>query len=250
VLDTSEIVVVYSMEYVQDTNDPDFTGNVDMFLFLGQSKSYFLSKEFYSFDTIMRRIANFDQFQQFVLDPDRPFPKFSYMVYKNYPEGKLTFIDHIPSDTYSFTEELFLFNWQLMTDTATIKGYKVQKATCDFGGRIWIAWFSPEIPYNDGPYKFNGLPGLILKVHDTRHHYNFELISLKHPEKDIMIDIKDKDYIETTKFGFFRAKDNFREDIINRAKDAGLNSQSQQTAARNMARRNNPIEVIRKEQKK
>lgn len=33
-----------------------------------------------------------------------------------------------------------------------------QKATCDFAGRKWIAWFTTEIPIQDGPYKFYGLP--------------------------------------------------------------------------------------------
>ena len=45
--------------------------------------------------------------------------------------------------------------------------YKTQKATAEFGGRSWIAWFSQELPFQDGPYKFYGLPGLIVHVEDN-----------------------------------------------------------------------------------
>ena len=47
-----------------------------------------------------------------------------------------------------------MFEWTIAGDTASISGYNVQKATTHFGGRDWIAWFTPEIPYRDGPYKF------------------------------------------------------------------------------------------------
>ncbi|RLD38705.1 MAG: hypothetical protein DRI74_02980, partial [Bacteroidetes bacterium] len=89
-------------------------------------------------------------------------------------------------------------------------------------------------------------PGLIVKISDSRNHYVFEFISIKKPYKGLMIDYVEKDFIKATKQDFFRAKDAFRDDIINRAKSAGLNSEMQQRAAKNMARLNNPIELKRK----
>jgi GLPGLI family protein len=241
-----ELVVTYTLKHMKDTTNPSFIRHVYMLLLMGQSTSMFIGKEMYSVDTIKRKMKSREEIQEFYMDKYRPFPKFNYRIYKNYPNGKLTFIEHVIGGTFKFEEDLDLFNWQLQGDTATINGYKAQKATCDFGGRSWVAWFSPEIPYNDGPYKFNGLPGLIVKIGDTREHYVFGLITIKKPEKEIVIDMKEKDYIVSTKQGFFRAKDAFRDDIINRAKEAGLSSKDQQTAARNMAMKNNPIELIRK----
>ncbi len=46
------------------------------------------------------------------------------------------------------------------------------------GGRLWEAWFSPDLPFSEGPYKFSGLPGLIMKVKDARGHYEFTINSL------------------------------------------------------------------------
>jgi len=77
-------------------------------------------------------------------------------------------------------------------------------------------------------------------------HYVFELSSIGKPDRNVMIDIEDKQYLVTTKKGFFRAEDSFREDIVNKAKEMGGNDQMQQTFAKNAAERNNPIELKRK----
>ncbi|RXM57797.1 GLPGLI family protein [Chryseobacterium sp. CH1] len=37
--------------------------------------------------------------------------------------------------------------------------YKSQKAETNYGGRNWIAWFTTELPFADGPLYFNGLFG-------------------------------------------------------------------------------------------
>ncbi len=64
--------------------------------------------------------------------------------------------------------------WALTQDTATISGYHCQRATCRFHGRNFEAWFTSEVPIKYGPWKFGGLPGLIVKVYDTDHLYTFE----------------------------------------------------------------------------
>ena len=67
-------------------------------------------------------------------------------------------------------------NWEIRPEFSTIIGYHVQKAVTSFGGRKWIAWFCAEIPIPDGPYKFRGLPGLILKIEDSQ---NYHVITIK-----------------------------------------------------------------------
>jgi len=79
------------------------------------------------------------------------------------------------------------FTWTILEDTLSIGGIHCQKATTDFGGRKWEAWFAPSIPISEGPYKFSGLPGLILKVNDTQHYWNFDLASIKNANKNISI---------------------------------------------------------------
>jgi hypothetical protein len=52
-------------------------------------------------------------------------------------------------------------------------------------GRIWYAWFSKDIPIDFGPYKFNGLPGMIVKLYDENHNFDFSLQNFKKKRKTI-----------------------------------------------------------------
>lgn len=69
--------------------------------------------------------------------------------------------------------------WKLLQETQEYNGYKLQKATTDFGGRTWDAWFSNEVNIKEGPYKFRGLPGLIFILEDTDKNFIYKLISNK-----------------------------------------------------------------------
>jgi len=245
-IEPANIVVTYSLQYQQDSTDLSNIRSSTFYLFMGNTISKYVNCANYSRDTATRRFTTNQQVIDYMTNPQIPKAGILYQIFKNYPKGKLTFTDHIPSNTFKFEENLDIFHWILTGDTATNCGYKTQKATCDFGGRSWSAWFSSDLPYNDGPYKFNGLPGLIVKVYDTHNHYVFNLLSINKLETGVMIDIQDKDYIETTKQGFFRAEDSFREDIVNRAKEVSSDNDFLQTLAKNAAQRNNPIELLRK----
>lgn len=61
--------------------------------------------------------------------------------------------------------------WKIEPDTKKINNYNLQKATANFGGRKWTAWFTPDINIPEGPYKFRGLPGLVLYVEDDKKDY-------------------------------------------------------------------------------
>lgn len=245
-LEPATTVVTYKLKYQPDSTNPDDIRNSKLLLFIGPNISKIVNKAGYINDTTIRKFTTDAQVISYLTDPKTFHGSILYQIYKNYPKGKLTYTDHIPSDSYRFEESLDLFQWKLTGDTATISGFKSQRATCDFGGRNWIAWFSPDLPFSDGPYKFNGLPGLIVKVFDTRNHYVFELVAVNKLEPAVMIDIQDKQYINTTKQGFFQAWDSFRTDIVSRMKQAGGDNDVQQTIARNMKSDNNPIELKRK----
>lgn len=80
---------------------------------------------------------------------------------------------------YLYEEPLPKFNWELIAEYKEILGYPVQKAICSYRGRKYIAWFSKEIPFSDGPWKFWGLPGLILEVSDTEQQFTFSSVAIK-----------------------------------------------------------------------
>lgn len=126
-----------------------------------------------------------------------PETKFDYIVYKGLPENKITLTQSIFKDKFKYEVDRDLFQWEIHPETKSYKNYKVQKATTEFAGRNYIAWFTSEIPIPDGPYKFNGFPGLIVKVADEKGQYTFELIEKL--KNRLRIKIPKKDFIETDK---------------------------------------------------
>lgn len=132
--------------------------------------------------------------------------KYQYSIYKNYPDGEMTITDQLfLGDLYEYKEKLYPFEWEILDDMAYIEGYLCQKAICNFGGRTWKAWFTNELPFNDGPYKFGGLPGLIMNMSDTQDHYRFEFLSIETLPEQTVIGWEEKDFIKTTKQDFFNA---------------------------------------------
>lgn len=105
-------------------------------------------------------------------------PKFSEKVYKFYPDMKIQYVERISSGftpvNIGYDDESKM-NWNISAEKAKIGSYNTQKATTEFGGRQWVAWFAADIPLQDGPYKFHGLPGLIVKVEDAEKNYSWEL---------------------------------------------------------------------------
>ncbi|RXM38131.1 GLPGLI family protein [Chryseobacterium sp. CH21] len=71
------------------------------------------------------------------------------------------------------------FHWKIIEEKKKIGQYNCQKAEVEYGGRKWIAWFTTEIPLQQGPYIFCGLPGLIVKISDENFDYDFELTQVK-----------------------------------------------------------------------
>ena len=80
---------------------------------------------------------------------------------------------------YRYTEPWPSMQWTLGTEKQTICGYQCQKATCHWRGRDYEAWFTSAIPLKSGPWKFGGLPGLIMKIYDTKHLYTWEAVSVE-----------------------------------------------------------------------
>lgn len=77
-------------------------------------------------------------------------------------------------------------NWKILSDTMKVGDVQCQKATTEYGGRNWTAWFDPTSPIQEGPYIFYGLPGLIIKLSDEQMDFDFNLIKIKKSDKNNM----------------------------------------------------------------
>lgn len=84
---------------------------------------------------------------------------------------------------YLYEEPLPTIDWQIMDEYKEILGYRVQQAKCSYRGRKYVAWFTSEIPLSDGPWKFCGLPGLILEVADEQGEFHFLSLGIERAPK-------------------------------------------------------------------
>lgn len=100
-----------------------------------------------------------------------------YRIIKEYPDFKIASVLNIGMDYYKVSDDRKLI-WKILPDRQKIGDFNAQKATTEFAGRKWEAWFSSELPFQDGPYKFHGLPGLIIKLQDHTGTHQFELAGI------------------------------------------------------------------------
>ncbi len=100
-------------------------------------------------------------------------------LYKNYEQDKLLLQEDLSGKSVVLQEDLTIFNWTILPNQDTlILGYPCKTATTDFRGRKYKAYFSPKLNNFGGPWKFEGLPGLILQVQSEDNYFVIEPIKI------------------------------------------------------------------------
>ena len=91
-------------------------------------------------------------------------------------------------EQYFLKENIPIMKWKIFkSETKKIGNFNCLKATTSFRGRDYTAWFTTEIPVLFGPWKFNGLPGLILEAYDTNKNVYWYFKNIEYPAKDTLI---------------------------------------------------------------
>ncbi|MFN3316434.1 MAG: GLPGLI family protein, partial [Raineya sp.] len=166
-----------------DTSKPNVISTDTMFLEFSRERSVYYNPSKRISDSLL-----YTQIQKsmqtgamFHLNKAGDIKKNSTVIVHQYPNaGKLTYFSkNIGLRPFTYEETYPLMQWQLSEETKIIQGYECKKATTTFRGRSYEVWYAPAIPTNFGPYKFYGLPGLIVFLQDSRKHFTFELIGLQ-----------------------------------------------------------------------
>ncbi|SUB77818.1 GLPGLI family protein [Porphyromonas macacae] len=185
-LDTAKVIVIYDVSIINDLKNKEKKTRDIQVLQIGNKYSKAFSKLQYDGDSIyfsyLKKGARSAPWFQENIPPIE--------VYKNYAEKK-TSVSHRffgVRTVYLYRDDYPLkISWDLTGEKKKIHSYTCQKAIGTFRGRTYEAWFTPEIPFKEGPYKFGKLPGLILEISDTEKHFVYTCISITHPKEVVPI---------------------------------------------------------------
>ncbi len=184
----TDYVCLYNLKYTRNDNSSDN----EQFILLVESKSNksaFLSSTVYSLNSLKKTNPN---------DYASYASEFPEIVYHN--NNKIDVFEDIKEFKYRYIENEKL-NWEIVKEKKKIGKVNAQLAKCNAYGRTWYAWFTAEIPLNYGPYKFKGLPGLIVNMYDSEKKLNFTLDSYKKKTETYTLPrIKDYTLIEKDKY--------------------------------------------------
>lgn len=180
----------YDYQFQSDSTDSESKKSELMVLDVGEQGSKYYSEYVFQNDSIMD--AHFKKNMATHSDEDIPTSGregvVGYKILKSYPDFKINHIISLDMILYNAGQQAKM-NWKILPEKSKIGSWNVQRAETDFAGRKWIAWFSNDIPIQDGPYKFHGLPGLIVKIEDKTGSHKLELKGVKNnaAERNILI---------------------------------------------------------------
>ncbi|RLZ08692.1 GLPGLI family protein [Faecalibacter macacae] len=123
-------------------------------------------------------------------------------LYKDYNKNEFYNVREFGGKTFFIKDQLTDYNWKLTKEKTTINGYNVTKATgTDDEFQNLVVWYSNDLPYRDGPYRFANLPGLIVKAEFNTADFKaiFTLKEIKILDKPISITLPTKGKIVSDK---------------------------------------------------
>jgi len=167
----------YEYKYIPDSNNREDVKTEMMLLDIGKNGSRYYSRDkFIADSTSMANLQKQLKGGSGNLNVNRGnnAGQVSYKVTKSYPDYKTFLLTKVSMDQYKVREDRKP-EWKILPEKQKIGSYNAQKATASYGGRDWIAWFTTEIPFQDGPYKFYGLPGLIVQIEDATGSHRMTL---------------------------------------------------------------------------
>lgn len=177
----------YSTKFIYNTEIISNNGEVleeKMTLFYSKNESIYTSPIKLILDSLKvnyRKQGDIYGYQ----DEKAKYPKnrMKYIILKD--DNKYRYQVSSGLNIIEFEDEIPKFKWEIKNKIDTVLNYKVQLATTTYNGNNYEAWFSTEIPINNGPYYFNGLPGLILKIKNLNLNYTIKLIGVENKNGEL-----------------------------------------------------------------
>lgn len=210
-IDKVNYEVVYDLKAMVPSKTDTTKYNERMLLQIGSEKSAFFSYVAFQVDSMIQ-----EQIKRGENVNINATANVSWKLYKNVPyKGKSSYLDRICNDNFNVVENIETPSWNLIADsTRDILGYHCRLAETHFKGRLWLAWYAVDIPIDNGPWKLQGLPGLILEAYDSNCEYDFTAVGLSNVHGSRNIYYKGKRYSEISRKDLNKIYKRFYNDAI------------------------------------
>ncbi|MDR3713120.1 MAG: GLPGLI family protein [Puia sp.] len=185
--------VFYDLVYLKYKSLPDNLYKEEFILELGKTTSMFISYSYILRDSARQKAVE-AQANQIPLDQplinllSANVSNDQFYTLSN-PSNQVIQIQHIATSTYLIADTVGAIQWKVLDSTRDIQGYLCQKASGESHGRNYTAWFCIDLPYNFGPRRLNGLPGLILEAYDDQREILYTLNHIEQARQDEKLEL-------------------------------------------------------------
>ncbi len=152
----------------------------------------------------------------------------SYYFFKDKKNKVIYYQDNILSKEVFVKDSLHRMNWEITNKEKKILDFICKEARTIFRGREYIAYYTEDIALSDGPWKFGGLPGLILEIKSIDGYlaYNAYKITKVKNQNIVLPKTRDTKYLSWDEFSalFIKIYDNYM-NLIKTSEDVSLGSE-------------------------
>lgn len=175
-IDTAGLVIQYSFKFKYHSGQQAYNEDIRV-VQIGRKVVKDYSQIVYHYDSLAT-----ENFRKGRPTNNNLHPTYPCELY-NYPKEKRTDEKYrmiLNAGTLCYSSDWKDMQWEFSPESPVrILGYMCNKARANYAGREYTAWYTPDLPASYGPYKFHGLPGLILKVEDSNGMYVWEAFSIR-----------------------------------------------------------------------
>lgn len=197
IYNSQNLQIIYEVVYKPIKNEAKTESEL-MALDIKNNSSIFYSYAKIKSDSIYKKINSANESDKIYLRSIVPSESFNKVVIKRNDDNVEDIIERFNAEYYEYRIP-FVDVWKILNSKKVIKKYNCNAARINYGGRTWEAWYSEDIPIQDGPFQFRGLPGLILEIYSIDGDYNIKVNSIetkdstfKIPKQTIKIDSSTK----------------------------------------------------------
>lgn len=206
VLESFQFIAKYNLRFVNDTNNRDKFVELTYYMQVDPKISSWwpaiLHDDVFEEETAEEQVESAPVIESDITEPEivmggacinfnaMGIVGESIFFYFNQSDKFFEFSSAIPY-YYRVEHKLPLVDWHLSKDTTTFYSMKCKKARGRLGGRNYTVLYTEELPYPYGPWKLNGLPGMILYAIDDKNEVEYKIDSIfrlsgVHSESDFL----------------------------------------------------------------